>query len=158
MQRVQRVSDVVDGVGVMESADSGMWPTQHHRAQKRGLAAPGAAARHILIAAAVVLTLAGCALGARRVPAGEPFHLLPGEQVLVQGTGLTLQLATVGQSWTVNGDEIPFARLTIVSRFQRRSRELAVGETWRVEGAAIHLRAADPFGQHRCAFEVTVVP
>jgi hypothetical protein len=58
----------------------------------------------------------------------------------------------------VDGAEIPFADVTVVTGFRPRSRELAVGERWDVGGVTIHLRAADPFGENRCSFEVTDGP
>ena len=114
--------------------------------------------RIALLTAAAVLALTGCGVLARRVPVGEAFELLPGERVWVLGTGLYLELGSVGQAWTVDGAEIPFADLTVVTGFRPRSRELTVGERWYVGGATIYLRAADPFGENRCSFEVTEGP
>ena len=112
------------------------------------------ATRVRLLATAILLTMTGCSLRVRQVPAGEPFDLLPGERVSIRGTGLTIELGTVGHAWTVDGAETPFADVTVMSGFQRRTQELAVGETWQLDGVTIRLRAADPFGANRCTLEV----
>ena len=107
------------------------------------------------LAAAALLLLTGCSLFARQVPAGEPFDLLPGERVSVQGAGLIIELGTVGQAWTADGAEIPFAEVSVLRGFRRRTQELETGEVWQLDGTRVHLRAADPFGENRCSFEVT---
>jgi len=107
------------------------------------------------LATAALLLLTGCSLFAREVPAGEPFDLLPGERVSVQGAGLIIELGTVGQAWTMDGAEIPFAEVSVVRGFRRRTQEMETGEVWQLDSTSVHLRAADPFGENRCSFEVT---
>ena len=103
----------------------------------------------------VLLMLAACGPAVRQVEIGERFELYPDETAVILGTDLRFQLQMVGHGWDADtGGEFGFVLLELDADHNYQTIELEVGDTWRVDHLAIHLWAADPFGENRCEFQV----
>ena len=106
--------------------------------------AAGSRKRFAALAVTLIFT-ASCTLWSRRVKIAEEFTLRPTEEVVVSGSGLTIQLKGVGHQWYVDQRaDSPYAEL-IVTGGGASARRITLGESITVGDYAIKLVAANPF-------------
>jgi len=76
----------------------------------------------------------------------EQFSIQENQVVRVKGEPVRIQLDLVGKEWT-EGDEIPFAELTVSVRGQDKGITLYIGDDWQIGKFVIDMRSADPFSR-----------
>jgi hypothetical protein len=92
-----------------------------------------------------LVCLANCGFFSRRVKLDEEFTLKPNEKVSVSGTGLTIQLKTVGHQWyTDRRAESPYVEL-VVTGGKAPSGPITLGEKFTVGDYTLKLVGANPF-------------
>ncbi len=83
---------------------------------------------------------------ATKVALGEQFSINEGQVVRIGGEPVRIQLDVVGKEWA-EGDEIPYAELTVKLRRQEKHVTLYLAGDWQIGEYVIDMRSADPFGR-----------
>jgi len=83
---------------------------------------------------------------ATKVALGDQFAIQEGQVVRLRGEPVRIQLDMVGKEWT-EGDEIPFAELTVKVRGQEKAITLYLAGDWQIGEYVLDMRSADPFSR-----------
>ena len=99
----------------------------------------------LAVSAVILLLVTSCSLWSRRVKVEEEFTLRPGEEIVIAGTDLAIQLKGVGHQWYVDRRaDSPYAEL-IVTGGGASARPLTLSESTIVGDYSVKLVAANPF-------------
>ena len=99
----------------------------------------------LAVSAVILLLVTSCSLWSRRVKVEEEFTLRPGEEIVIAGTDLAIQLKGVGHQWYVDRRaDSPYAEL-IVTGGGASARPLTLSESTIVGEYSVKLVAANPF-------------
>lgn len=115
----------------------------------------------LLISSISLLLVISCGVGSRRVKIGEQFTLRPGEGVVVEGTGLKIQVDGVGHQTAPNpqpkGFRASYVEMTITVG-DAPPRAISVDNEVNISDYTITVKSANPFRSDdgpRCELVVT---